>query len=71
MQAGPLRRAAGAALAGGVVLVGYATLIRPWILRWGTTEQEAAEPLPGDEAIAQPRYQTTHAVTIKAPPSEV
>lgn len=27
--------------------------------------------MPGDEVIAQPRYQTTHAVTIKAPPSEV
>jgi hypothetical protein len=34
MHAGPLRRAAGAALAGGVVLAGYATLIRPGILRW-------------------------------------
>jgi hypothetical protein len=71
MQAGPLRRAAGAALAGGVVLAGYATLLRPRILRWGATDQEAAEPLPGDEVIAQPRYQATHAVTIHAPPSQV
>ena len=38
MQAGPLRRAAGAALAGGVVLVGYAAVIRPRILRWGATD---------------------------------
>jgi hypothetical protein len=71
MQAGPLRPAAGAALAGGVVLVGYATLIRPRILRWGATDQEVAEALPGDEVIGQPLYQTTHAVTIKAPPSQV
>jgi hypothetical protein len=71
MHAGPLRPAAGAALAGGVVLVGYATLIRPRILRWGATDQEVAEALPGDEVVAQPRYQTTHAVTIHAPAGQV
>ena len=41
MRGGPLRRAAGAALAGGVVLAGYATLVRPGIMRWGATDQEA------------------------------
>ena len=71
MQAGSIRRVAGAALAGGAVLAGYATLVRPRILRWGATDQEAAEQLPGDEVVAQPRYQTTHAVTIHAPPSQV
>jgi hypothetical protein len=71
MHAGPLRRAAGAALAGAAALVGYATLVRPRILRWGASDQEAAEPLPGDEVVTRPRYQTTHAVTINAPPSRV
>ena len=54
-----------------MVLGGYATLIRPRILRWGATDEEAAERLPGDEVVAQPRYQTTHAVTIHARRSEV
>jgi hypothetical protein len=71
MHAGLVRRAAGAALAGGVVLLGYVSLVRPKILRWGATDQEAAERLPGDEVVAQPRYQTTHAVTIHAPAGQV
>jgi hypothetical protein len=70
MRAGPLR-GAGVALAGGAVLAGYATLVRPRILRWGATDEEVAERLPGDEVVAQPRYQTTDAVTINAPRSEV
>jgi hypothetical protein len=69
--AGLVRRAASAALAGGMALAGYATLIRPRLLRWGATDQEVAEPLAGDEVVAQPRYQTTHAVTIYASPGQV
>jgi hypothetical protein len=64
-------RTAAAVLAAGAALVGYATLVRPRILRWGASDQEAAERLPGDEVVTRPRYQTTHAVTINAPPSRV
>ena len=71
MHAGLVRRAADAVLAGAAALVGYATLVRPRILRWGASDQEAAERLPGDEVVTRPRYQTTHAVTINAPPSRV
>lgn len=71
MGSGPVRGAAGATLAGGAVLAGYATLIRPRILRWGATDEEVAERLPGDEVVDQPRYQTTHAVTIDAPRGQV
>jgi hypothetical protein len=71
MHAGPARRAAAAAVAAGTALAGYVTLVRPKILRWGATDQEATERLPGDEVVAQPRYQTTHAVTIQAPPRAV
>jgi hypothetical protein len=71
MQAGPARRAAAAAVAAGVALAGYVTLVRPKILRWGASDEEAAERLPGDEVVTQPRYQTTHAITIQAPPRAV
>jgi hypothetical protein len=64
-------RTTAAALAAGAALVGYATLVRPRILRWGASDEEVAKRLPGDEVVAQPRYQTTHAVTIKAPRGEV
>ena len=68
MRAGQVR---GAALAAGAVLAGYVILVRPRILRWGASDEEAAELLPGDEVVERPRYQTTHAVTIQAPPSKV
>jgi hypothetical protein len=66
MQGAPLPRAADAALAGGAVLAGYLTLFRPRILRWGASDEELAERLPGDKVVAQPRYQTTLALTIHA-----
>ena len=68
MRAGQIR---GAALATGAVLAGYMVLARPWTLGWGASDEEAAERVPGDEVVERPRYQTTHAVAIRAPPSKV
>lgn len=42
-----------------------------WMTDWGATDQEAAELLPGDEIVGQPRYRTTHAVTIQTPVEHV
>ena len=39
--------------------------------RWGATEDEVHASLPGDDAIPHPVLETTHAVTIQAPPSAV
>ena len=44
---------------------------RPWVHRWGTTGEETVVPLPGDDIIAAPRHETTHAVTVDAPIDEV
>lgn len=63
-------RVAGA-LAGGAALAGYATVIRPWMLGWGATDEEVRGALPGDDVIKQPRYQATHAVTVHAPIADV
>jgi hypothetical protein len=41
------------------------------MLRWGATEEEAAEALPGDERTPHPRVQSTRAITIDAPPETV
>jgi hypothetical protein len=56
--------AAGAAAA-------YAFLIRPWHLKWGATEAELEEPLPGDDVVPNPRHEATHAITINAPVADV
>jgi hypothetical protein len=53
------------------VTAAYVFVLLPWHLRWGTAGAEASEPLPGDEVVANPTTQATHAITIAAPPSEV
>jgi hypothetical protein len=59
------------AAAGAGLLAAYAKLVRPWALRWGATEEEAARPLPGDELVTKADYVATRAITIKAPPRDV
>lgn len=44
---------------------------RPSMLRWGTQGEEAVEPLPGDELVPRPRFQSTRAITINVPPERV
>ncbi|GAA4413630.1 hypothetical protein GCM10023168_36600 [Fodinibacter luteus] len=41
------------------------------MLRWGATDQEVGESLPGDDRTPTPRMQSTRAVTIDAPPERV
>lgn len=60
-----------ASLAGTAALLMYTFVARRWLLRWGATNDEIHRALPGDEFIKNPRYQTTRAVTINAPASEV
>ena len=44
---------------------------RPRMLRWGATDREATEPLPGDDLEPTPLTQSTRAITIEAPPEQV
>lgn len=46
-------------------------LLNRWTRMRGATALEAAGPLPGDNIIAAPMLQTTHAITIDAPPTQV
>jgi hypothetical protein len=59
------------AVAGAGLLAACARLVRPWALRWGATEEEAARPLPGDEVVAKADFVATRAITIDAPPDQV
>ncbi|MCB1020670.1 MAG: hypothetical protein H6509_03805 [Bryobacterales bacterium] len=56
----------GACLAAAGVLV-YAKAGRPRMLRWGATEREAREELPGDELLPEFDVEATRAVTVLAP----
>ena len=48
-------------------LAGYALLLRPWLLRWGSTTAERALPVPGDDVVPTPTHVTTRAISIAAP----
>ena len=57
-------------------LIGGATvactvIARRWQLRWGATDQESEEPLPGDNLITHADLGATRAITIRASSSEV
>ena len=56
--------------AGGLVLAVcvYFVLIWPWLSRWGATNAEMGQTLPGDELIVNPAFITTKAVTIHTSP---
>ncbi len=44
---------------------------RPWALTWGSTVEEIARPMPGDEVLERPTFSATRAVTIDATPEEI
>jgi proline iminopeptidase len=64
----------GSLLAAGAVAVfttGYLAVVRPRLLRWGATVDEARGPYPGAGLIPAGTRSATMAVTIDAPPSRV
>jgi len=58
---------------GGLLLVLIVGLVvvpplgKPFTSRWGATDAEVAETLPGDDLVPLPRLTTTQAITIEAP----
>jgi hypothetical protein len=56
---------------GGLPLFVTAPLYRHWHVRWGATDEELREPLPGDMIVSQASLNATRAITIDAPPERV
>jgi hypothetical protein len=46
-------------------------LTRSWYSKWGATTAEVIMTLPGDEFVPNPELESTRAITIQAPASEV
>lgn len=49
----------------------YRSRIRPRLLRWGVTEDEAHRHLPGDDEVPDPRDQFTYAITVAGRPEDI
>lgn len=54
-----------------LALVAYRRAFVPWHRRWGATDDEVHEPLPGDELVAEPASQVTRAITVAASPEDI
>lgn len=50
---------------------GYWFPVRRWFSRWGTTPEELARVMPGDDLIANPTHTATRAVTVDAPAGDI
>lgn len=46
-------------------------LLRPWHLHWGSTPDEVASTMPGDELLPHAHLEATRAISIAAPPEDV
>ena len=51
--------------------VAYVIILKPWSSRWGATDTELIESLPGDSLVTRPDFISTRAVTIHAPVAAV
>jgi hypothetical protein len=71
MKPNQLVKILGGLAAGAGAVAAYGLVVRPWHTKWGATEDEVDELLPGDEIVLEPQHTATHAVTINAPAAEV
>lgn len=58
----------------GATAIGIALLtpfLRSRRLKWGATNAEVQQSLPGDDLVTHPKWQYTNAITIEAPISDV
>ena len=61
-----LKRVSMLLLALGAVVLFYVAAVRPWMMNWGTTAEERARAMPGDEIVPDSALVTTRAVGIGA-----
>jgi hypothetical protein len=55
----------------GLPLFATAPLYRRWHLRWGATDGEVFDSMPGDDLVPNASFNATRAITIDAPPEMV
>jgi hypothetical protein len=54
-----------------VALILYLAFLRPWQLRWGSTNVEVMRSMPGDDIVQSPSFNATRAVTVNAPAQDI
>jgi hypothetical protein len=64
-------KAAAAGVAAAVAVGVHARWVRPRVVSWGATGEEAGRPMVGDELGPRPQLNATRAVTITAAPEHI
>ena len=54
-----------------LALGAYVIVVRPWLLRWGASDEEVAGLFPGADIVPNGKRAATMAVTIEAPPERI
>jgi hypothetical protein len=54
-----------------VLALFYLSIIRPWQLQWGATDEEIKRSMPGDDIVGKPTFNATRAVTVDAPAEKI
>ncbi|HSL45893.1 MAG TPA: hypothetical protein VK897_20845 [Anaerolineales bacterium] len=54
-----------------IVMAFYLIWARPYQLRWGTTDTEVNQQMPGDEINGHPSFLATRAITIQGTPEQI
>jgi len=67
----PLGLLAATAAATAAATTTYCLVVRPWMTRWGATESELEQVLPGDDLLSDPAMSVTRAITIEATPAVI
>jgi hypothetical protein len=49
----------------------YLAWYRPWQLTWGTSAEDVARRMPGDNIVRRPIFNATRSVTIRAEPAAI
>ncbi|MBA2679584.1 MAG: hypothetical protein H0U76_14455 [Ktedonobacteraceae bacterium] len=49
----------------------YIRFLRPWYVRWGATDEEVNQSIPGDAEVAQANFQSTRAITMHAQATDI
>jgi hypothetical protein len=55
----------------GIVMAFYLSWARPYQLRWGATDLEVKQSMPGDEICPHPTFLATRAITIEGTPEQI
>lgn len=53
------------------IVASYVEVVRPVFLNWGATAEEQLSTLPGDEIVKDAASQSTRAITVEAPVTDV